>query len=356
MRRDRETEEAVTDKTINAAGRLIGRGQPCFIIAEAGSNHDRNLKTALALIDAAAEAKADAIKFQTYSAETLYSKYTPMHSSSKLKPWDLIKSVELPREWQPKLAKHAEKKGIMFFSTPFDLAAVDELEALGVPMHKVASMELPDLVLVEKVARTGKPVIISTGGAVLEEIEQAVAVCRKAGNDKLVLLQCTTSYPAAAKYLNLRAMATLEAAFGLPAGFSDHSLGVHMAAAAAALGACVIEKHYTMSRKSKGPDHPFAIEPDELAKLVSDVREVEAALGDGLKTGPAAPEMENYAIAHRTIHAAKPIKKGARITRDMLCVKRPGLGIAPKHMDLLVGRRAAADIGEDRWIKWDMVD
>lgn len=343
-------------KTIKAAGRKIGAGEPCFIIAEAGSNHDRNLKTALALIDAAAEAKADAIKFQTYSAETLYSKFTPMHSSSKLKPWDLIKSVELPREWQGRLKKHADKKGILFFSTPFDFAAVDELEALKVPMHKVASMELSDLTLIEKVARTGKPVILSTGGAILEEIEQAVSVCRSAGNDKIVLLQCTTSYPAPARDLNLRAMATLAAAFGTPVGYSDHSLGIHIASAAVALGASVIEKHYTLSRKSKGPDHPFAIEPDELARMVRDIREVEAALGDGLKTGPVACEMENYKIAHRTIHAARPIAKGSRITRGMLCVKRPGLGIAPRHMDLLIGRRAAADIGEDRWIKWDMVD
>lgn len=341
--------------TIKVDGRRIGPGRPCFIIAEAGSNHDRNINTALALIDAATEARADAVKFQTYSAETLYSKFTPRHSSSKQKPWDLIKSVEMPREWLGRLKKHADKRGIIFFSTPFDFAAVRELEAIRVPIYKIASMELSDVTLIKTVARTGKPIILSTGGASLEEIERASAVCRKEGNGQIALLQCTVSYPAPAEYINLRAMNTLTSAFGVPVGFSDHSVGIHMSCAAVALGASIVEKHFTLSRNSKGPDHPFAIEPDELARMVRDIREVEAGLGDGLKNGPVAPELENYKIAHRTIHASRRIPKGARVTRAMLCVKRPGLGIEPSQMDLLIGRRARATIPADSWIRWDMV-
>ena len=339
--------------------RWIGDGEPCFIVAEAGANHNRDLGMAKELIAVAAEAGADAVKFQTYSAETLYSKQTPkftyLEGLTDKSTWDLIKEIELPREWQAELAEEAKKRGILFMSTPFDHRAVDELDALGVPVFKVASFEIVDLPLVRHAASKGKPMIISTGLADYEDIQDALAACREAGNDKVVLLQCASLYPAPPERINLRAMETMRRAFGTLVGLSDHTLGIHVAVAGAALGACVIEKHYTLSRSLKGPDHPFAIEPGELRELVRQVREVEAALGDGRKLGPAPEEMEMHQKARRSLVAARAIPKGAHIERDMLTIKRPGFGIKPKYLDLVVGRVAKVAIEEDTVLTWEMV-
>jgi len=339
--------------------RWIGDGEPCFIVAEAGANHNRDLGMAKELIAVAAEAGADAVKFQTYSAETLYSKQTPkftyLEGLTDKSTWDLIKEIELPREWQVELAEEAKKRGILFMSTPFDHRAVDELDALGVPVFKVASFEIVDLPLVRHAASKGKPMIISTGLADYEDIQDALAACREAGNDKVVLLQCASLYPAPPERINLRAMETMRRAFGTLVGLSDHTLGIHVAVAGAALGACVIEKHYTLSRSLKGPDHPFAIEPGELRELVRQVREVEAALGDGRKLGPAPEEMEMHQKARRSLVAARAIPKGAHIERDMLTIKRPGFGIKPKYLDLVVGRVTKVAIEEDTVLTWEMV-
>jgi N,N'-diacetyllegionaminate synthase len=345
--------------TIDVGGRRIGDGAPCFVIAEAGANHNRDLGLAKELIAVAADAGADAVKFQTYSAETLYSKKTP--SFSYLAPltdkstFDLIKEIELPREWQPLLAEEAHRRGLLFMSTPFDHAAVDELDCLGVPAFKIASFEIVDLPLVRHAAAKGKPMIISTGLADYEDIGDALAECRAVGNDDVVLLQCASLYPAPPDVMNLRAIGTLRRAFGTLVGLSDHSLGIHMAAAARALGACVIEKHYTVSRALRGPDHPFAVEPDELRSMVRHIREVEAALGDGHKLGPGPSEREMYEKARRSVVAAEAIPRGRRIERSMLTIKRPGFGIRPKFIDLLVGRVAKIDIDEDTVVTWDMV-
>jgi N,N'-diacetyllegionaminate synthase len=345
--------------TIDVGGRRIGDDAPCFVIAEAGANHNRDLGLAKELIAVAADAGADAVKFQTYSAETLYSKKTP--SFSYLAPltnkstFDLIKEIELPREWQPLLAEEAHRRGLLFMSTPFDHAAVDELDGLGVPAFKIASFEIVDLPLVRHAAAKGKPMIISTGLADYEDIGDALAECRAVGNDDVVLLQCASLYPAPPGVMNLRAIDTLRRAFGTLVGLSDHSLGIHMAAAARALGACVIEKHYTMSRALRGPDHPFAVEPDELRSMVRHLREVEAALGDGRKLGPGPSEREMYEKARRSVVAAETIPCGRRIERSMLTIKRPGFGIRPKFIDLLVGRVAKVDIDEDTVVTWDMV-
>lgn len=339
--------------------RWIGDGEPCFIVAEAGANHNRDLGMAKELIAVAAEAGADAVKFQTYSAETLYSKQTPkftyLEGLTDKSTWDLIKEIELPREWQVELAEEAKKRGILFMSTPFDHRAVDELDALGVPVFKVASFEIVDLPLVRHAASKGKPMIISTGLADYEDIQDALAACREAGNDKVVLLQCASLYPAPPERINLRAMETMRRAFGTLVGLSDHTLGIHVAVAGAALGAAVIEKHYTLSRSLRGPDHPFAIEPGELRELVRQVREVEAALGDGRKLGPAPEEMEMHQKARRSLVAARAIPKGAHIERDMLTIKRPGFGIKPKYLDLVVGRVTKVAIEEDTVLTWEMV-
>jgi len=339
--------------------RWIGDGEPCFVIAEAGANHNRDLSMAKELIAVAAEAQADAVKFQTYSAETLYSRHTPrftyLESVTDKSTWELIKEIELPREWHAELAAEAGKRGLLFMSTPFDHRAVDELDAVGVPAFKIASYEIVDLPLIGHAATKGKPMILSTGLASYEDIDDAIAACHAAGNEEIVLLQCASLYPAPPEVMNLRAIETLRRAFGTLVGLSDHSLGIHMASAARALGASVIEKHYTLSRTLRGPDHPFAVEPGELREMVRHVREVEVALGDGRKRGPHVKEREMYEKARRSVVALRPIPVGQRIERDMLTIKRPGFGIRPKHIDLVVGRVAKVDIDEDAVITWDMV-
>jgi sialic acid synthase SpsE len=339
--------------------RWVGDGEPCFIVAEAGANHNRDLTMARELIAVAAEAKADAVKFQTYSAETLYSRKAPRFSYleglSDKSTWDLIKEIELPREWQEELAGEAKKRGILFMSTPFDHRAVDELDALGVPAFKIASFEIVDLPLVRHAASKGKPMIISTGLADYEDIQDAFTTCHEVGNEQVVLLQCASLYPAPPERINLRAMETMRKAFGTLVGLSDHTLGIHISVAAPAVGACVIEKHYTLSRSLKGPDHPFAIEPAELRELVRQVREVEAALGDGRKLGPAPDELEMHQKARRSLVAARAIPKGTRIEPDMVTSKRPGYGIPPKFLRLVVGRAARQDIDADDVITWEAI-
>src|SRR5437016_5290984 len=350
---------AASDARIKVRDRWIGAGEPCFVIAEAGANHNRDLSLAKELIDVATEAGADAVKFQTYSAETLYSKKTPRFSylegvSSK-DTWELIKEIELPREWQGELATYAAKRGILFLSTPFDHRAVDELAALDVPAYKIASFEIVDLPLIAHAAARGRPMILSTGLASYEDIADALDACSSAGNRDVILLQCASLYPAPPARMNLRAMTTLRHAFAVPTGLSDHSLGIHVAVAAVALGACVIEKHFTLNRSLPGPDHPFAVEPGELKEMVRQIREVESALGDGLKLGPAPEEQEMHEKARRSLVASRAIPKGTLIDRSMVTIKRPGFGIRPKFLDLVIGRVAKVDIEEDTVLTWDMV-
>ena len=339
--------------------RWVGSGEPSFIVAEAGANHNRDLDLGKELIDVAADAGADAVKFQTYSAETLYSKKTPKFSylekTTTKNTWQLIKDIELPREWQAELQAWARKRGILFFSSPFDYRAVDELEGLGVPAFKIASFEIVDLPLIRYAASKGRPMILSTGLATYEDIQDAVEACRHAANQDIVLLQCASLYPAPPGRMNLHAMETMRRAFGVPVGLSDHTLGIHVAGAAVALGACVIEKHFTLSRTLPGPDHPFAIEPAELGAMVQQIRDIEAALGDGRKLGPAPEEEEMHQKARRSLIAARAIPKGTRIERDMIAIKRPGFGIRPKLLDLVVGRVAKVDIEEDTVLTWDLL-
>ncbi len=335
-------------------GRKIAPDASCFIIAEIGANHNRSLRLAKEMIDAAVEACADAVKFQIYSAEMLYSRKTPRHSGYGKDLFDLIKEIETPRTWLPELADYCAKKGILFFATPFDNKAVDELDEVS-SFFKIASFELVDLPLLRYCASKGKPMIISTGLANMEEIEDAYLACREAGNEQVAFLQCASMYPAPASIMNLRSMETIRRAFGVPVGLSDHTRGIHIGVAAAAMGASIIEKHFTLDRTMEGPDHPFAIEPDELKELVRQIREVESAMGDGRKLGPAPEEMEFYEKARRSVHAAVAIPAGTVIAPEMLTCKRPGYGVRPKFLPLVVGRRAARDIEADEWITWEMV-
>jgi sialic acid synthase SpsE len=330
------------------------------VIAEAGANHNRDLAIAYRLIEVAAEAGADAVKFQTYSGDTMYSRKTPkfkyLEPITNKSPSELLEDISLPREWQGELAAHARELGLDFFSTPFDVDAVRELDALDVPVLKIASFELVDLPLIRQAAATGRPLLLSTGMAMMGEIEEALMAASEAGAPAIGLMQCTSVYPAPAERINLAAMETMRRAFGVPVGLSDHSAGIAIPIAAAALGAAFIEKHFTLDRGMTGPDHPFAIEPDELRMMVAGIRDAQAALGDGRKDGPSPEESEEmYRLARRSLIAARDLPAGTVLEPSMITVKRPGFGIAPKHLELVIGRTLKMDVEEDDILLWEML-
>lgn len=339
--------------------RKVGKDAPVFIIAEVGSNHNRDLNQAKKLIEIAAEAEADAVKFQTYSAETLYSKKTPNpnYLEGKMEQksvWQLIKDIELPREWQGEIADYSRSHDLMFLSTPFDYKAIEELEKLNMLAYKIASFEIVDLPFLKKIAETKKPIILSTGMASLGDIEDAINAIREINDVPVALLHCAINYPPPFEDLNLRAIKTLEKVFQVPVGYSDHTMSVTIPAVCVALGACIIEKHYTLDRSLKGPDHKFSLEPDELKLMVKNIRETETSLGSTLKF-MAKSEENLYKLARRGIIARKKIPKGKVIEKSDLIIKRPGYGIAPKFMNIVIGRTAKKDIDEDDIITWDMI-
>jgi sialic acid synthase SpsE len=342
--------------TIEIAGRPVGDGAPSYVIAEIGSNHNQDFDLARRMIDAAVAAGADAVKFQTFKAEAHVSKHA--ESPSYLADKDihsLIRSLELDRSWQGPLQAHAQAQGAHFFSSPCDVEAVAQLNALKAPAHKVASFDLPDLDLIDVIARSGVPVILSTGLADWMDIHRALEACRRAGNDDIVVLQCTSLYPAPIELTNLRAMDTIRAAFNVPTGYSDHTIGDVAVCAAIARGACMIEKHFTLDRSLPGPDHAFAMEPHEFKEMMRKVRDIEAMIGDGAKSGPRPAEQEMADKCRRSLHAARDIPAGTVITRDMLVTKRPGHGV-PQHLrEQVIGRTARRAIAADAWITWDMI-
>jgi sialic acid synthase SpsE len=340
--------------------RPVGPGHPCYVIAEAGSNHNRDLDTAFRLIDVAAEAGADAVKFQTYTAEGLYSRHTPDMSylkdqglvGDRESVWDLIKRVEIPWEWHEDLARHANEVGITFLSTPFQEEAVDLLETVGVPAYKIASYEVNHLPLIERAARTGKPLLLSSGMASLGDLERALDAAASAGAQNVLILHCAINYPPRFEDLNLRAIRTLREAFQVPVGWSDHTLGHTADVVAVALGACAIEKHFTLSRNQPGPDHPFALEPNELKAMVTAIRDAEASLGSSVKRVTEA-ESEMYRLGRRSVVAGRALRAGTTIARQDLEIKRPGFGIPVHDIDLVVGRHVSRDIAPDEVLQWD---
>ncbi|MBA7506959.1 N,N'-diacetyllegionaminic acid synthase [subsurface metagenome] len=339
--------------------RKIGDGHPVFIIAEVGSNHNRNMKQAKKLIEVAAEAEADAVKFQTYSAETLYSKKTPNpdYLDGKIEQksvWHLIKDIELPREWQGELADYSRSHDLIFFSTPFDYKAIEELEQLMVKAYKIASFEIVDLPFLKEIAKTNKPILLSTGMASLGDIEDAINAINEVGKANIALLHCAISYPPQFTDLNLKAIQTLKQAFQLPIGYSDHTMSVIIPSVCVALGACIIEKHFTLDRTLKGPDHIFALIPNELKQMIKNIRDTEMALGTPKKILTKSEE-NMYKLGRRSIIARKVIPKGKTIGISDLIIKRPGYGIPPKFLNIIIGRKAQKDIDKDDIIMWDMV-
>jgi len=347
---------SINDIVIKIGSINVGDGQPCFVIAEIGSNHNQDFDMARRLIDAAAKSGANAVKFQTFRASEHYSKRTPGFSYlNDVNTYELIRSLELDRSWQADLNRHSQERGVLFFSSPCDSEAIAGLAALDVPAYKLASFDLPDDRLIAEMATVGKPVLMSTGMATWMDIQNAINAAHIAGNNQIVLLQCTSLYPAPANLSNLRAMASMRVTFNTLVGYSDHTIGDHIALAAVAMGACVVEKHFTLDRALPGPDHSFAMEPEELSGMMRKIREIEAGFGDGIKNGPRLEELEMAKKGRRSLHVLTAIIAGQTINDNMLVVKRPGLGVSPCFRDQIVGRTALRDIEADEWVTWDMV-
>lgn len=343
------------------AGRAVGRGEACYVIAEAGVNHNCDPALGRRLVDEAKAAGADAIKFQNYTASRIATRVAPRYWFEPGDPqgtqWDTFDRLDKLSEADFRaLLLHARGLGLTAFSTPFDDAAVDFLASLDVPAFKIASADLTCHPLLERAARAGRPMILSTGTATLAEVEEALEVCQRAGNQEVVLLHCTLKYPCPAEGINLRMMEHLMRAFPeVPVGLSDHSLGISVPQAAAALGACMIEKHYTVDKTLPGsPDHHLSVDPPELKAMIEGIRCVERALGKPAK-GLEPLERDAWLYARRSVTSAVAIPRGTLVTREMLTYKRPGTGISPRFFELVLGRVARVDIPEDTTLTWDML-
>ena len=327
-----------------------------LIIAEAGVNHNGNLDLALKMVDEAKRAGADIVKFQTAIPEKVISKYADKAEYQKKTTGNEESQLEMCKRIHLKLSdydiikKYCEEAGIEFLSTPFDLESIDYLEKLGMKLWKIPSGEITNLPYLIKIAKTGKPVIMSTGMSELNEVEEAVNVLKENGAGEITLFHCTTEYPAPFESVNLRAMNTLREKFETDVGYSDHTVGFEAAVAAAVLGASVIEKHFTLNHNMEGPDHKASLEPEEFEVMVNNIRLIEKALGDGVKQ-PAEAEKKNIAIARKSIVAARDIKKGEIFTEDNITVKRPGSGISPMKWFEVLGTEAVRDFGEDELIE-----
>ena len=343
---------------IQIGEKWVGDGEPVYIVAEAGSNHNGDFKQAIQLVDVAAEAGVDAVKFQHFKAAKLYPKSAGESDYLKIPRsiYDIIHDMEMPDEWVPPLADYCREKGVAFLSAPFDETSADLLEPY-VPAFKVASYEITHLPLLRHIARKRKPMIISTGAASLAEVTQAVEVIRtKEGNGQIIVLQCTAKYPAPIETVNARALTSLRDSTGLLVGLSDHSRDpILVPVVAVSLGACLIEKHFTLDRGLPGPDHAFAIEPFELKDLVRRVREAERALGNGCKV-PLPEEQELRTFARRSIFSTQEIKIGERLSTNNVAVLRCGklgAGLEPESLDQVLGRSAIKPIPAEALIRMD---
>lgn len=343
-------------QVIKVQNKVIGENRPPFIIAEAGVNHNGKLDLALKLVDAAAKAGADAIKFQTFRAEQVvtvsgkmagYQKNNLGVTESQLA---MLKKLEFNENWYPKVVSRCKKKGIIFFSTPHgSFASVDLLESLGVPVFKFGSGDLTSLPLLEYTARLGKPIILGTGMATMKEVEEAIRAIKKTNNSKIIVLHCTTNYPAQPQEVNLRAMQSMADKLNVLVGYSDHTLGPQVVIMAATLGAVAIEKHFTLDKNLPGPDQKASMEPAEFKQMAERLRNVSSILGSSVKK-PSKSELQYRLLVRKSIVAAKDILKGERFTQENLTVKRPGTGLEPKHYFKIIGTVAQKEIKADELI------
>lgn len=346
---------------IDIFSKKIGDDEPCFIIAEAGVNHNGDVNLAKKLIDAAKAAGADAVKFQTFHTDNMVTitaekaEYQKNTTSSDETQYHMIKKLELHDDVFQELSEYAERRNILFFSTPFDEESVDLLFNIGVPVFKIPSGEITNFPLLKKIAGKKKPVILSTGMSTLGEVEDAVGYLKKNGAEEIILLHCSTSYPAPIHSVNLKAMETLRCAFQVPVGYSDHTAGITIPIAAASMGASVIEKHFTLDKNLPGPDHLTSLEPHELSAMVTAIRDVERAMGNGIKT-PTAEEEAVKKIARRSIVAKNDIQAGETLSEFVLAIKRPGTGIEPRYFDVVSTLKAKRAIEKDQVIYWNLIE
>lgn len=338
----------------------MGRGCPVFCVAELSANHHHDFEQAVRLVHAAHDAGADAVKLQTYTADTLTLRSAaPCFRIAGGTPWDgrllhdLYEEASTPWEWQPKLKQVANELGMELFSSAFDATAVDFLARMDVPCYKVASPELVDTPLIEKIARAGKPIIFSTGMATLDEIEEAVRVARAAGTREFALLKCTSAYPAPPEEMNLRTLGDLEQRFDCPVGLSDHSLAAAVSVAAVALGASIVEKHLTLARSQPGPDSAFSLEPAEFQAMVAAVRAAERALG-AVHYGATPHEAAARAL-RRSLFVVKPVASGERFTPDNVRSIRPADGLHPRHLAEVLEATAACDLEPGTPLRWELI-
>jgi pseudaminic acid synthase len=339
----------------------VGPGHPPVVVAEISGNHNRSLDRAIQIVDAIAKTGAQAVKLQTYTADTMTLPLSEREFfvSDPKNPWtgrslhDLYEEAHTPWEWHRPIFEHCRAKGLLAFSTPFDATAVDFLEDLDAPCYKIASFENIDLPLIRRVAATGKPVIISTGMASITEISEAVSAAREAGCKDLVLLKCTSTYPANPRNSHLRTIAHLSELFQCPVGLSDHTLGIGAAVAAVALGAVMIEKHITLDRHDGGVDSSFSLEPEEMTGLVQETTRAWEALGD-IHYGPTEDEKPSLQY-RRSLYIVKDIRAGEMFSEQNLRAIRPGLGLAPKYLETVMGRRAARNIDCGTPLAWNLI-
>jgi len=348
---------------IKISDKFIGEGMPCFIIAEAGVNHNGDINLAKKLIDAAVGAGADAVKFQTFKAEKLVirdadkAEYQTKSTGSGESQYQMLKKLELTESNFEELKAYAENKNIIFLSTPFDNESVDFLDNIGVPLFKIGSGEITNLPLLQHIAKKKKPVILSTGMSTLGEIEEALYTLINEGLRDIIILHCITSYPAKAEEANLNVIKTLRSCFKLPVGLSDHTLGINVSLASRVLGACVIEKHFTLDNKLPGPDHVASLDPEELGALVNGIREIESALGDGIKK-PTKEEENIKKFVRKKLVACVDIPRDAIIAEGMVMLKRVGTeeGIDPKYLYSVLGKKTLQEIKMNSLIKWAMIE
>lgn len=348
--------------TLGIGGRLVGHDQPPFVIAEMSGNHNQSLDRAMQIVEAAAKAGAHALKLQTYTADTMTLEIhegdffikNPESLWKGKSLHDLYRQAYTPWEWHAPIFERCKKLGMLAFSTPFDATSVDFLESLDVPAYKIASFENIDIPLIRKVASTGKPIIISTGMASVSEIADAVQTAKEYGCNDLVLLKCTSTYPASPESTNIRTIPHLRDLFGTQVGLSDHTMGIGVAVASVALGATVIEKHFTLHRADGGVDSAFSLEPDELMSLVTETHRAWQSLGH-ISYGPTEKERESL-VFRRSLYVAKAMNAGEKFSADNVRAIRPGRGLPPKYLDVILGSKASQEIAAGTPLDWRLVD